>query len=62
MVMDIVGRYARSPTLEVAMWVVELNFVGWRIRRWAERRRHLLAPDPRSFVPRELPLPSSGAA
>jgi hypothetical protein len=53
---------ASSPTLEVVMWVVELNFVGWRIRRWAERRRHLLAPDPRSFVPRELPLPSSGAA
>ncbi len=36
------------------MWVVELNFAGCRIRRWAEKRRHLIAPDPRSFAPREL--------
>jgi hypothetical protein len=37
------------------MWVVELNFGGLRISRWAEKRRHLLAPDPRSFMPRPLP-------
>ena len=43
------------------MWVVELNFVGCQIRRWAEKRRHLLAPDPRSFVRRGL-LRSSGTA
>ena len=37
------------------MWVVELNLPGgYRIRRWAEKRRHLIAPDPRSFTPREL--------
>lgn len=36
------------------MWVVELNFAGYRIRRWAEKRRHLIAPDPRSFAPREF--------
>ncbi|MGV0993880.1 MAG: hypothetical protein ACOYBX_00980 [Mycobacterium sp.] len=36
------------------MWLVELNFAGVRIRRWAEKRRHLIAPDPRSFTPREL--------
>lgn len=32
------------------MWVVELNIGALRIRRWAHKRRHLLAPDPRSFV------------
>lgn len=32
------------------MWVVELNIGALRIRRWARKRRHLLAPDPRSFV------------
>jgi hypothetical protein len=37
------------------MWVVELNLGGLRIRRWASKRRHLLAPDPRSFVTRQLP-------
>lgn len=36
------------------MWLVEFNFAGYRINRWAEKRRHLIAPDPRSFVPREL--------
>lgn len=44
------------------MWVVELNIGGWRIRRWADKRRHLLAPDPRSFMPRELPVRRAGAA
>lgn len=39
------------------MWFVELNIAGCRIRRWADRRRHLLAPDPRSFVARELEWP-----
>ncbi len=38
------------------MWVVELNILGFRLRRWTEKRRHLLAPDPRSFAPRETPL------
>lgn len=33
------------------MWVVELNIGSWRIRRRAHKRRHLLAPDPRSFAP-----------
>lgn len=37
------------------MWVVELNIGGLRIRRWAEKRRHLLAPDPRSFMRPQLP-------
>ena len=36
------------------MWLVEFNFAGFRINRWAEKRRHLMAPDPRSFSPREL--------
>lgn len=45
------------------MWVVELNFAGCQIRRWAQKRRHLIAPDPRSFTPRELePVSSSRAA
>lgn len=39
------------------MWMVELNILGCRFRRWADRRRHLLAPDPRSFTPRELEWP-----
>ncbi len=43
------------------MWVVELNLGGLRIRRWALKRRHLLAPDPRSFVMRELPQHASPA-
>lgn len=37
------------------MWVVEMNLGGLRIRRWAIKRRHLLVPDPRSFVARQLP-------
>ncbi len=36
------------------MWLVEFNFAGYRISRWAEKRRHLIAPDPRSFIPREF--------
>lgn len=44
------------------MWVVELNFLGCRIRRWVDKRRHLLAPDPRSFAPRELPVGTSPVA
>ena len=36
------------------MWLVEFNFAGCRINRWAEKRRHLIAPDPRSFTSREL--------
>ena len=36
------------------MWLVEFNIAGCRISRWAEKRRHLIAPDPRSFTPREL--------
>ena len=35
------------------MWQVEFNFAGCRINRWAEKRRHLIAPDPRSFTSRE---------
>lgn len=35
------------------MWVVELNILGCRISRWADKRRHLLAPDPRSLVARD---------
>ena len=37
------------------MWVVELNLGGLRIRRRASKRRYLLAPDLRSFIPRQLP-------
>jgi len=37
------------------MWVVELNLGGLRIRRWASKRRYLLAPDPRSLLVRQLP-------
>jgi hypothetical protein len=37
------------------MWVVELNLGVLHIRRWASKRRHLLAPDPRSFMARQLP-------
>jgi hypothetical protein len=45
------------------MWVVELNFAGCRISRWAEKRRHLIAPNPRSFSARELePVGSTRAA
>lgn len=40
------------------MWIVELNIAGCRIRRRADKRRHLLAPDPRSFVRRELSAPA----
>lgn len=40
------------------MWVVELNIAGCRIRRWADKRRYLLAPDPRSFIRRGLPAAS----
>ena len=36
------------------MWQVEFNFAGFRISRWAEKRRHLIAPDPRSFTPRTI--------
>ena len=45
------------------MWVVELNLGGLRIRRWAQKRRHLLAPDPRSFMPSFMPrqLPQRAA-
>jgi len=44
------------------MWMVELNIAGCRIRRWADRRRHLLAPVPRSFVAPELRWPLRPAA
>ncbi len=37
-------------------WVVELNFAGCRILRWAEKRRHLLGLSPRSFAPRDTEL------
>ena len=45
------------------MWVVELNLPGYRIRRWAEKRRHLIAPNLRSFAPRVFqPVESTRAA
>jgi hypothetical protein len=44
------------------MWVVELNLGGLRIRRWAGKRRYLLAPDPRSVVARLLPRRAGCAA
>lgn len=31
-------------------WLVELNFAGCRISRWAQKRRHLLGLSPRSFT------------
>lgn len=34
-------------------WVVELNIAGCRIQRWAQRRRELLVPNPRTFAPPE---------
>ena len=44
------------------MWLVECNVAGYRISRWAEKRRHLIAPDPRSFIPRELEPPGHARA
>lgn len=38
-------------------WVVEVNFAGCRFLRWAEKRRHLLGLNPRSFVAPPAPLP-----
>ena len=40
-----------TPTAEADRphWLVELNFAGCRISRWAEKRRHLLGLIPRSF-------------
>lgn len=32
-------------------WIVELNIGGCRIRRWAQKRRHLLGLHPRTFAP-----------
>lgn len=42
-------------------WVVELNFAGCRILRWAEKRRHLLGLNPRTFAHREAELRPSAA-
>lgn len=39
-----------DPAADRTHWVVELNFAGCRISRWAEKRRHLLGLNPRSFI------------
>jgi len=31
-------------------WVVELNIGGCQIRRWAQKRRHLLSLRPRTLL------------
>ena len=41
---------------QAPVWVVELNFAGYRILRWARRRRHLLGLGPRALAPREADL------
>lgn len=41
------------------MWVVELNIVGFQIRRHVRKRRHLLRLGP---SPAELRFRTSGAA
>lgn len=42
-------------------WVVEFNFAGCRIMRWAEKRRHLLGvglgSGPAPFHRPQAPLP-----
>ena len=37
-------------------WVVELNFAGCRIQRWAEKRRHLLGLNPSALALPHAPL------
>ncbi len=45
---------ARARDAEQApAWVVELNFAGCQILRWAQKRRHLLGLGPRTFAPRD---------
>ena len=49
----IIEQVDETPTAEADRpphWLVELNFAGCRISRWAEKRRHLLALNPRSFA------------
>ncbi|HPZ93522.1 MAG TPA: hypothetical protein PK871_01195 [Mycobacterium sp.] len=44
--MEAAMQSVTEPATEVAapvpQWAVEVNFVGCRIVRWAEKRRHLL--------------------
>jgi hypothetical protein len=41
------------------MWIVELNIAGIRIRRQADKRRHLLGPG--FMAPRPAVRPSGAA-
>ncbi len=41
------------------MWIVELNIAGIRIRRRADKRRHLLGPG--FMAPRPVMRPSGAA-
>lgn len=40
----------QSTAPEQRKWVVELNFAGCRIQRWAEKRRHLLGLNPSALA------------
>ena len=39
-----------STQPEQGNWVVELNFAGCRIQRWARKRRHLLGLGTQAFA------------
>jgi hypothetical protein len=44
--MQSVTEPAVAPTVRPQHWVVELNIGGCQIRRWAQKRRHLLGLRP----------------
>ena len=43
------------------MWAVEMNIAGFRIRRRAQKRRHLLSVDPMALTSPDLRVRPSGA-